>query len=84
MNIVVPEEVGFSSERLVRISDLMQRYVDEGKLAGAVTMLAREGDVFHFEPFGLTDIAKGSAMEKDSIFRIYSMTKPITSVAVMM
>lgn len=84
MNIVVPEEVGFSSDRLVRISDLMQRYVDEGKLAGAVTMLAREGDVFHFEPFGLTDIAKGSAVEKDSIFRIYSMTKPITSVAVMM
>lgn len=84
MNEVSPEEVGFSSDRLGRINKLMQGYVDEGKLAGAVTMLAREGEVFHFEPYGLADIESGSPMEKDSIFRIYSMTKPITSVAAMM
>ncbi|MCI0771350.1 MAG: beta-lactamase family protein [Chloroflexi bacterium] len=84
MNVVSPEEVGFSTDRLGRISDMMQGYVDEGKLAGAVTMLAREGEIFHFEPVGLADIDSNRPMEKDSIFRIYSMTKPITSVAVMM
>ena len=84
MNVTSPEEVGFSSDRLGRINEMMQGYVDEGKLAGAVTMLAREGEVFHFEPYGLADIESGRQMEKDSIFRIYSMTKPITSVAVMM
>ncbi len=84
MNVVLPEEVGFSSDRLGRINKLMQGYVDEGKLAGAVTMLSREGEVFHFESHGLADIDGALPMEKDSIFRIYSMTKPITSVAVMM
>jgi len=84
MNVVSPEEVGFSSDRLGRINKLMQGYVNEGKLAGAVTMLSREGEVFHFESHGLADIDRVLPMEKDSIFRIYSMTKPITSVAVMM
>jgi CubicO group peptidase (beta-lactamase class C family) len=84
MNVVSPEEVGFSSDRLDRVNQLVQGYVDEGKLAGAVTMLSREGEVFHFESHGLADIDRGLPMENDSIFRIYSMTKPITSVAVMM
>jgi CubicO group peptidase (beta-lactamase class C family) len=84
MNVVSPEEVGFSSDRLGRINKLMQGYVNEGKLAGAVTMLSREGEVFHFESHGLADIDRVLPMEKNSIFRIYSMTKPITSVAVMM
>ena len=84
MNVISPEEVGFSSDRLDRINTLVQGYVDKGKLAGAVTMLSREGEVFHFESHGLADIDRGLPMETDSIFRIYSMTKPITSVAVMM
>ena len=84
MNVVSPEEVGFSSDRLDRVNQLVQGYVDEGKLAGAVTMLSREGEVFHFESHGWADIDRGLPMENDSIFRIYSMTKPITSVAVMM
>ena len=79
-----PEDVGFSSERLGRLGDLMHGYVDGGRLAGIVTMLARRGKVFHFQPFGLMDVRASRPIEPDTIFRIYSMTKPITSVAVMM
>ena len=62
----------------------MQGYVDTGRLAGIVTLLAREGQVFHFERFGLADVDSGKPMDLDAIFRIYSMTKPITTAAVMM
>ena len=79
-----PEKVGLSSARLERINTLMQDYVDEGKLAGVVTMVARRGKVAHFERFGLMDIETRKPMQLDTIFRIYSMSKPITSVAVMM
>ena len=79
-----PEEVGLSSERLQRISPVMRSYVDRGKLAGVMTMIARRGKVVHFEKFGHKDIAADKPMEFDTIFRIYSMTKPITSVAIMM
>ena len=79
-----PEEVGLSSKRLQRISPVMQSYVDAGKLAGVMTMIARRGTVVHFEKFGQMDIAADKPMEFDTIFRIYSMTKPITSVAIMM
>ncbi|MCH8310754.1 MAG: beta-lactamase family protein [Chloroflexi bacterium] len=84
MNIVTPEEAGFSSVRLQRLNDLMQGYTDSGRLAGTVTLLAREGKVFHFERFGHQDLASQKPMELDTIFRFYSMTKPITSAAVMM
>ena len=84
MRTVAPEDVGFSSERLSRLDVVMQGYVDGGRLAGIVTMLARRGQVFHFQPFGLMDIQTSRPVERDTIFRIYSMTKPITSVAVMM
>lgn len=84
MNIVTPEEAGFSSERLQRLNSLMQGYVDSGRLAGVVTLLAREGAVFHFDRFGFQDLASQTPMELDTIFRFYSMTKPITSAAVMM
>lgn len=80
---VTPGEVGVSSDRLARLSDVMQAYVDDGKLAGIVTLLARRGKVFHFEKFGLRDIDSGRPMELDTIVRFYSMTKPITSAAVM-
>ena len=84
MNIVTPEEAGFSSDRLTRLNSLMQGYMDTGRLAGIVTLLAREGEVFHFERFGYQDLASQKPMELDTIFRFYSMTKPITSAAVMM
>ena len=79
-----PEQVGVSSGGLSRIDKLVRNYVDGKRLAGAVTLLARRGEVVHFESFGALDIAGGQPMKRDAIFRIYSMTKPITSAAVMM
>lgn len=79
-----PEEVGFSSERLRRVNAWMEGYVSGGKLAGAITMLARGGETFHFQPYGVLNIDHGAPIQQDTIFRIYSMTKPITSVATMM
>ena len=84
MNTIAPEEVGVSSARLNRIGKAMQSYVDERKLAGLITMIARRGQVLHFECFGMMDIEAEKSMQSDTIFRIHSMTKPITSVAVMM
>ena len=84
MNLVSPESVGFSSERLERVNDRLQGYVDSGKLSGALTMLARHGEVFHFQPYGVMDLVSGAPIERDTIFRIFSMTKPVTSVAAMM
>ncbi len=84
MQIVAPEDIGFSSKRLERVNSAMQGYVDSGRLAGIVTMLARDGKTFHFERFGVADLKSRKPMEEDTIFRIYSMTKPITSVAAMM
>jgi CubicO group peptidase (beta-lactamase class C family) len=78
-----PEQVGMSAERLARIGALTQRYVDEGKLAGAVTLVAREGKVVHFEAVGVADLETGTPMRRDSLMRIYSMSKPIASVALM-
>jgi CubicO group peptidase (beta-lactamase class C family) len=84
MQQVKPEAQGFSSERLARIGRVMQRYVDERKVAGTVTLVARRGQVVHFEPCGMAHIEVNQPMARDTIFRIYSMTKPITSVAVLM
>ena len=84
MNIVTPEEVGFSASRLSRIGTAMQRYVDQNKLAGLITLVARRGKVAHLERFGMMDLETAKPMQLDTIFRIYSMTKPITSVALMM
>ncbi|MBX2818533.1 MAG: beta-lactamase family protein [Rhodothermaceae bacterium] len=79
-----PEGVGFSSDRLDRMHEIAKSYVDEKKIAGVLTMVARKGEVVHFETYGKRDLEKGLDMEHDTIFRIYSMTKPITSVAAMM
>jgi CubicO group peptidase (beta-lactamase class C family) len=84
MDIVKPEAVGYSSERLGRIGVVMQRYVDENKLAGIVTLVARRGQVAHLETFGMADIEAGRPMQLDTLFRIYSMTKPIASTALLM
>ena len=80
----VPEDVGMSTSRLERITPVMQRYVDNGRIPCALTMIAREGRLVHFEKFGMQDVAAATPIEYDTIFRIYSMTKPITSAAVMM
>jgi len=79
-----PESVGVSGERLTRLNDGMKSLVDQGRLAGVVTMVARHGKVIEFAAAGKRDIAANSPMQKDSIFRIYSMSKPITGVALMM
>jgi len=80
---VTPEDVGMSSARLTRIDDFVERHLEASHFAGAVTLVARRGKVAHFRAYGMQDIEAGTPMSKDSIFRIYSMSKPITSVAVM-
>ncbi len=77
------EELGFSAERLPRIHNLMIRYVESGKLAGIDTCVVRHGQIVHRETFGYQNLETKTPMSKDSIFRIYSMTKPIASVALM-
>jgi CubicO group peptidase (beta-lactamase class C family) len=79
-----PETVGMSGERLARLGDGMKSLVQQGRLAGVVTLVARHGKVVEFEAAGKRDIAADLPMQKDSIFRIYSMSKPITGVAMMM
>lgn len=76
-----PESVGLSSERLARIRPLIQQYVDQGKIAGTVTLIMRKGKAAHIEAIGNMD--EGKPMREDAIFRIASMTKAVTSVAVM-
>ena len=79
-----PEDVGLSSERLDRIHDAVQRHIDAGCISGAVTLVARHGKIAHLEAHGLLDIESKRAMPKDGVFRLASMSKPITAVAVMM
>ena len=78
-----PEMVGLSSSRLERLTEVMQTYVDQGKLGGAVTLVARNGKVAYLQAFGKLDPTTGAAMPADAIFRIASQTKAVTSVAVM-
>ena len=79
-----PHEVGLSAKRLACISTTSQGFIDEERLAGAVTVVARRGKVAYFKASGMMDIAANKPMQKDTIFRIYSMTKPIAAVGVMM
>ena len=74
---VPPESVGFSSERLTRLTAAMHRLVDDQELAGIVTMVARHGKVVSADAYGYQDLAARTPMPRDAIFRIYSMTKPI-------
>lgn len=80
---VSPEAVGMDSERLDRVTAAMQSLVDEGLLAGAVTIAARDNKVMHFESVGYRDLESGALMTNDTLFRIYSMSKPVTGVALM-
>jgi CubicO group peptidase (beta-lactamase class C family) len=78
------EDVGLSAERLTRIGDLMQRHIAAKTFPGAVTLVARNGRIAHFESYGLMDIETKKTMQKDAIFRIMSMTKPVVGVAILM
>jgi CubicO group peptidase (beta-lactamase class C family) len=84
MNIVTPESVGLSSARLDRIGTATQGYVDQGRPPGLITAVARRGKVAHFECYGKRDVEAGEPMRPDTLLRIYSLTKPITAVALMM
>jgi CubicO group peptidase (beta-lactamase class C family) len=79
-----PESLGFSSERLKRIDTMIQRYVDAHDIPGAITVVVRRGQVVHYSVSGLMDLESGRPMSRDAIFRIASMTKPVTGVAIMM
>jgi CubicO group peptidase (beta-lactamase class C family) len=85
MRIVSPESVGLSSDRLRRVDQhLTSRYIEPGKIAGALTVVARRGEIAWLSPLGQMDRERAKPMRTDTIFRIYSMTKPVTSVALMM
>src|SRR5262245_24794801 len=79
-----PEDVGLSTERLKRIGELMERQIAAKSFSGAVTLVARNGRIAHFETHGLMDLDTKKPMQKDAMFRIMSMTKPVVGVAVLM
>lgn len=79
-----PESVGMSSERLGRIKTALQREIDADRMPGAAVMIARKGKLVYSEAIGYQDKGSGTRLKKDAIFRIYSMTKPLASVAAMM
>jgi CubicO group peptidase (beta-lactamase class C family) len=78
-----PESVGMSSERLGRLVGATHGWVDEGRIAGVVTLVARRGKVVHLDAYGMADIEHNQPMTKDTYFRLFSMTKPVTSVALL-
>lgn len=82
--MATPESVGMSSQRLEKITSTFQQEVAQGKLPGAVVMVARKGKLVYSQAFGKLNNASGGDMKLDSIFRIYSMTKPMASTALMM
>jgi CubicO group peptidase (beta-lactamase class C family) len=79
--VAKPEEVGFSSERLARITETIERHIGVHDIAGAVTLVARRGRIVQFEAYGLADLDTRKPMSKDSLFWIASMSKPITGAA---
>ncbi len=81
--LVDPEEVGFSNDRLGKITEFVEREIADGNLVGTVTLVARHGQVVHFEAAGRFGLNDERPMETDTLFRIFSMTKPITTVAAM-
>ena len=79
-----PEDVGLSSERLARMDKALHAFVDAGRTPGVVTLVARHGKVVHLDAYGKADVASGRPTRADDIFRMFSMTKPITSTALLM
>ena len=82
--VVKPEEAGFSADRLARLARTLKSEIEQKRMPGAVVLVARRGRIGYFETFGKLDPAGNAPMPKDAIFRVYSMTKPWTSVATMM
>jgi CubicO group peptidase (beta-lactamase class C family) len=81
---VAPEAVGMNSEQLARVGEhLRQRYVERGKIPGSITLVARRGQPCYLDVAGQRDVERGTPMTADTIVRIYSMTKPVTSLALM-
>ena len=83
IDIVEPETVGFSTDRLAKVTEFVEREIADGNLVGTVTLIARHGEVVHFEAAGRYGLEDDRPMETDALFRIFSMTKPITTVAAM-
>ena len=81
---VKPDSVGLSEERLSRIQETMQRHIDAHDISGAVTLVARKGQIAWFHAQGVMDLEANKPMEKDATFRVYSMSKPICGVAILM
>ena len=84
INVTKPEESGMSAERLARIKPLIQSHIAAKDLSGAVTLVARKGKVVHFEAHGMADMEAGKAMQTSTLFRMASMTKPLTAVSILM
>ena len=84
MEVVQPESVGVNGEQLARVGEhLKTQYVEPGKIPGSLALVARRGQICYLDVAGQADLERDTAMSTDTIFRIYSMTKPITSVALM-
>ena len=79
-----PEEVGLSRERLVRVKEAIQRHMDSNEFSGAVTLVARKGRIAHVEAQGVMDLESKAPMKRDTIFRVFSMSKPVAAVAILM
>jgi CubicO group peptidase (beta-lactamase class C family) len=84
LTLAAPGELGLCPDRLQRLLEVLRSDIDRGRLPGAVALVARRGQLALFESMGMLDPAAGTPMPRDAIFRIYSMTKPVVSVAVMM
>lgn len=80
---MTPEDLGFDSRRLGRIADLTHRYVDEGKMPGAIVAVTRHGEEAYRDAYGMADIDRAVPVRDDTVFRLFSMTKPITSIALL-
>jgi CubicO group peptidase (beta-lactamase class C family) len=81
---IEPERVGVSSERLAAVNELARKYVDNGQFAGMVTMVSRHGKVIHLNAEGRYGLDNNTPIAADTLFRIFSMTKPVTAVAALM
>ena len=82
--LVTPEQVGLSAARLARVSEWMKGWVDSGKLPGLLVAVMRRGELAFAETYGKADVERNTPVRPDTIYRIYSMTKPLTSTAIMM
>ena len=84
LNVVAPESVGLAPTQLDRVGEhLRSRYVVPGKIPGSLALVARRGHICYLDVAGQRDLERGTPLTEDTIFRIYSMTKPVTSVALM-